>query len=551
MGHAVRLGGGLFTLVLALAACGGGSGGGAPPPPPIVEPGAQAGTLSVDLGTGAVSVPTQPANLVLSATGMWDGMNTLTIDLSILSNYPRLLFNLKALIAAVNQGTASGTDGTFGGDPFYYYGPEALAPGTSRLETLTLNGVDGTVDPVVVDLAFLNHPTLISSGGYQDIGFADSAGTNLGANIEPHGLNFAGFSGDGGAGEQGALSPDARFLYLGSRSNPGLTVWDLTTLNGVVGLDLSGGGIAFDGTGAVGAVDSVAMSPDAQFLYVLLMLGQHNHCFDTNWQVGSSGPTTPTGGVARGTPPQFELVKVHRATLTEVGRTVLAATGTSTDPLDRSRMRFIRMNAAGTLAAIGYQMEGLVLLVDLATLGVVNTYDVSAVSKDVRCVALSPDGSKIYVSYREDGRFAPTNDGTLSVIDVASGMIAPLVPPTVDASPDNNPMSLEFGPDGKLYYVRNTGGVAFPSLSVYDPATMLWAEHAESPVANGVAFGSFPAAGQLLPAPAAHVFLFNGQNDVVWLYDLATGMNVPAPDGDPRIDANDLHRGHTAIVTPW
>ncbi|MHC5010269.1 MAG: hypothetical protein ACYTG6_04865, partial [Planctomycetota bacterium] len=103
----------LFLVSLALLpACGGGGGGGFVPPPP---PGPQLASLSVDLGTNTLSI-VQPANLTLSGTAVYDDVaDTVTIDLTILnSGFPRLIFNLKALVTALAEGTVTG-DGTFSG----------------------------------------------------------------------------------------------------------------------------------------------------------------------------------------------------------------------------------------------------------------------------------------------------------------------------------------------------------------------------------------------------------------------------------------------------
>lgn len=104
----------LFSALAALTvgACGGGGGGG-----PRPAPGAQVTQVAVEITAGTMTVAGFATHMVVTGSATDTGRGTATVDLSVLSNYPRLLFNLKAVVGAISDGTAAG-DGLFAGDPY-------------------------------------------------------------------------------------------------------------------------------------------------------------------------------------------------------------------------------------------------------------------------------------------------------------------------------------------------------------------------------------------------------------------------------------------------
>ncbi|MCZ6596649.1 MAG: hypothetical protein O7B99_03320, partial [Planctomycetota bacterium] len=268
---------------------------------------------------------------------------------------------------------------------------------------------------------------------------------------------FFGPSGDNKFG-YGAFHRGGDLLYVGNRTQPAIVIIDMTTLSPVIGVDLSGGGgIAFDGTGSIGWVSDVQLSPGRkqEFLYAVVNTGTHG---------GSvAGFGFPPGGGTSGT----DVVRLDRLTLAEVDRvSLVSGLGFEAGGRDLSQSK------DGNTGAVPVQGAGLVFLLDLNPMGVITSFDVSTTSIQPMEVALSPDASTIYVSHRG-------NDGTLDVIDVAGGTITPLAPPTLLF---NNPGQLDFGPDGRLYYIR------LGNVSVYNPRTTTWTEVSASINARALAF---------------------------------------------------------------
>ncbi|MHC5010571.1 MAG: hypothetical protein ACYTG6_06405 [Planctomycetota bacterium] len=524
----------VFFLALLLVACGGGSGGGTPPP--VGPPGPQVGSLSVDLASGTVTVTTQPSHLTLSGAAVYDaGTMTVAIDLDVLNSaFGRLIFNLKAQVTGTNEGSVTG-DGTFGGDPYVYYGPNALAPGAMETRTITVNNVTGAVDPITVDLALPNHPMIFVPQGSGPSGMqaVDSSGSGQSFAIDNDALIWDSVANNGNNWtSDGVVSPDGRFLYTGFRCQPTVVVIDTTTMTPVLTADLSGAGnLQTDGSGTIGTVDKVRMSPDTRFLYAPLTLNRHTYDDTLQGAMGSN--------------PDCYLVKIDRATMTEVGRVTLIL-GSTND----ARAKAFSCNAAGTWGVTSLNQEGQVFLIDLVTMTIIDTdagvpgvqpYDVSAMGMAPRDAAMSPDGSRIYVGFTGDDG----SDGTLGVIDTATGMMTPLPLPSTYVR--NYIGNLVFGPDGKLYFAHGyTTIVGEPGLSIYDPATMLWTEFYDPSDALVSLFFSHDGTRY-------YTLLYNLSPNEIRAYQIGTDTVIPnEADGGPGIVLPQSGNwGHLGVITPF
>ena len=186
--------------------------------------GAQTGQIQVFLD-GTVVVTQQPVALRLSGAATYDNkLGAIALELAVENQTARVLFNLKGLVDSSSQGTVTNPlFPTVGGLPMAYYGAAAVAPGDAPVRQFDLTGIDGTVDPVVLTVHFVDAPAILATAGGGGKGsgsgviVADSTGDRVGT-VALADQNCAAASARGGA-----LSADARWLYTGAKSVARLT----------------------------------------------------------------------------------------------------------------------------------------------------------------------------------------------------------------------------------------------------------------------------------------------------------------------------------------
>jgi hypothetical protein len=507
--------------------------------------GDQLGKLSVNLGDNTVTV-TNPANFTVAATANFDaGNTTLTVDVTMTNGACRAVHNPKLLATTLNDADAvAAGDFAFGAEQALYFGPAALADaGTSETRTFTFTNVDGATDPFDIDVSVIDSPTLILNGNYDDAALVtDSTGPVDPTTVDLTPLEFGG--GDSTAYE-GAVSPDGELLYLGHGQQPQIVTVDLTTLTAVGGADLTGAdGIANDGTGTIGYVASVTMSPDYQYLYAVLVTGEHRAYFAGDLASCAADTRCDFQGRLADinvTSADIDLIRLDRTTLAEVDRLNLLTASTV-----RPKASHLSMTPDGSLGAVAVVREGKVFLVNLETMTLVdgdpNTagdqpFDVSASSTEPRHVAISPDGATLAVAYRGDGRGGPAHDESLDLINVADAAITPLAvtTPTADNT-DNLPAFLTFGPDGKLYYGRKDGAVA---LSVFDLAGPTEVEIGAGTISNAMTF-----------APDGSAFAWTTDGGTAVHLDLTTGDPIPLEATGADTMSNGGGFGHMCLLSP-
>ncbi|MEZ4364740.1 MAG: hypothetical protein R2939_00465 [Kofleriaceae bacterium] len=354
--------------------------------------GTQRGTLTIALDN-TVTI-TQPDGLTLSATATYDdGTDSIAVDLGARNDTGRLLFNLKGLIDDTNQGTASAlsTFPTAIGRPVIYFGPEATDVGATPQRAFTLDGIDGSVDPVVVDLEFLDHrAAFVPTDGA--VGVLDTSGSGFGGTASLAGTGFR-------ARVRGlAVSADGRRLAVGSKSGPFLSVFDTTTLARTVSVDLSTNGLG------IGAVTAVAFSPDQTKLWVLLSDNRHANN-------GSGGEAVPAAVIT--------LVELDATTLAEIQR--IAAPSTTTPPRD------LAVAADGSFAAISIYANNGIWLVDLAAFAFIDgdagaggVQPLSLPAGLGERIAISADGATVGGLDRSGQTVTTIDTATLTVTQTAS-----------------------------------------------------------------------------------------------------------------------------------
>src|SRR5581483_8462444 len=134
------------------------------------------------------------------------------------------------------------------GLPAAYYGPAALDIGAKGTRNLVLTNVDGSTDPIVVDLHVVSDIAILegmasSAGGIQvaDVsGALDNSGNAFGGTGP---FATLGFKPGAGMADGCAITPDGRLLYTGWKNMPMVFTVDMTTLSAVTSADLSNGAL--------------------------------------------------------------------------------------------------------------------------------------------------------------------------------------------------------------------------------------------------------------------------------------------------------------------
>ncbi len=414
--------------------------------------GMQTATLSVDLGTQTVTVSEQPVNFTLSATAVYkDPQNTLTIDLTVQNDSGRLIFNLKGLTTGINEGSQSGpTFPLVGGQPYTYYGPEALDVGASATRTITLTGITGGTDPVTVNLSFVDAP-MIYGGTRSNLYAADSAGSGERATVSLTGPATGTFP------RQAAISPDGRTIWFGDKKVAQITMVNTTTLTATASANLSSAG---SGAGSIGGL---ALSGDASHLYVVLDEGTHWH--------GSVGDMGGTAGT-----PDVSLVELDASDLTETGRVSLYtadASGRAGRDLvlspDGSKAAVLVSSGPVTIGSTNGVINE-VWLVNLTNLSVIDADSATAGDQPVTLSDTSQlvahaawRGSDLYTVYASYQWQAVVGSPAIDVIDTTTFDVTSL---SVTDTHGSSAVAIR---GDKLYLVRRQDG-AIP-LTVFDLAT--------------------------------------------------------------------------------
>lgn len=439
---------------------------------------------------GTVVVTQQPRHLRLSGSVIYDDLtDTMTATLRAQNHTARIVFNLKGLVDTTSQGVVGNeTFPRVGGLPMAYYGPQGLLPSASSTDVLQLSGIDGTVNPVVLDVHFVDAPSLVVQGrdgvvegGGNERGFAvvDSSGSGRRATVRLP-TQFCGRAEGRGA----AITPDGRWAFTGAKSIARVNRLDLPTLTVTQSPDL-------ETSNAVASVGGVALSADGSRVYVTLQDGVHyrggsgtggscggggklrggggghgrNAAAVPSFDMGMFGSFALDGrGVIYGVPiSRLYLVELDAISLAELRRLDLGP-----EP-NRSKVAI-----AGGRAVVMNNPSGPgndVHVVDLATWTEVDT---DAGTPDVQPIALAEDYFETIGVSADGARFAiPTRSATGSY-DLHDFDTATLVATTVTSTVDEfqRVVGVAYGPDGRLLVLSGTAtkGPGGTELERFDAA---------------------------------------------------------------------------------
>lgn len=491
--------------------------------------GAQSGQIQVFLD-GTVVVTQQPADLHLAGTATVDGkLGTIALDLGVENRTGRVLFNLKGLVDSTSNGVV--TNPTFpavNGVPMAYYGPEAIAVGAAPSRTIDLTGVDGSVDPVVLQVHFVDAPSVVllasqGKGGGGSIFIADTTGERSGQVAYPDQPCAA-------ASPRGvAVTRDGRYAFSGAKSVARINRVDLTALS----VGFSATLLTVNDTGAVG---DVALSADESRLYAVVHDG--NHARGGNGCVGGGefvtagrGHVRAAGGgggrVARTTPSWelpwmldepggapvngMRLVEFDTATLAQT-RSIALAPGSGGALRRRGRLTMVTPT------------RGLVVTND-GTVNVIDFASFSEVDQDLATPGVQPlevgvgDWLGVAAVSPDRTRFALASQGpaagAIAVTTFDATTLAPLAQATTTVASLNRLVDLTYLPNGRLLVLARDGSAG--ALLEAVGATLV----AVQDVADGVLVAADPRG-----------YLVMTRDGVGRAFDAATDDELDL-DGDP------------------
>ena len=418
---------------------------------------AQPGTISIadPTGTPVVTATSLPVGAGLSGTATYAaGPQELTLSLTIENLSGRLWFNPKATVDTVNQGSAT-SDGIFETLPTAYYGPEALDVAATKTRDIVISGVDGTMDPIVIELHLSNHPMITAGQSGPDSSFrvsdtsggVDNSGDSFGGDLD-HNIGF----GAGGIGHMrpGVFASDGTALYTAIRNHPALVVLDTRTLAITQSTDLSAGQ-----TG-VGDVAGLKMGVDGQ-IYAAVGTGNHhrNDGFGAGTKDGNNpGDLVDAGGY------DFEVVRIDPATLMVTARLALIAQGTTWHRV--SGFDVTRNTNMAPTGVFGMQ-NGNVYIVDLDAMTLTATVDVSGTADGVRAVAINETGTTAAIKFK-----GINND--MLLLNIANQTTQPITAP-------HGPYGTAMTWGGDWLYIADQDGEADEAtVARYDTVNNVWEE---------------------------------------------------------------------------
>lgn len=500
---------------------------------------AQAGTLSIDLVNDTVTVSTAPANLTLTGTSTYDEVgDILTLNLTVQNDAPRLLFNLKSLTTAINSGTQAGA--ALAGEPMSYFGPEAMDIAGSVTRTIIVVGVDGVTDPVVLDLDFVEHASLINNRNL--VGTSGVIAPAVIANADTGGMRGL------------AISHDGRFSYAGKKNAAQLEVTDLTT-------NVSTATVDFEGNSS--SVAGVAVGKLGNDIFAVLNKGGH-------YNGGNDSQFALSAG-------NVELLAIDPVTLEETrrmsireGRSGMSGRGIFISPAgDRAFIPVsLNCNSSGATTCAGGSPGGVthneLWLVDLLSFELIDTDPATegiqpvimgALEGTIEHCAWSPEESEFFVTFNNIniGRDFGEGDVVPPVerVNMQSFAITQLT--ATDAGLAGGGI---VATNTKLYYAsRNKDTAPGNIFTVFDLA----AGTQSNPELGFTTGNSFGAAGVVIDPSRTRYYVAGSSrgnlagDEEVAVFDIATDTRIDI-DGDGANGITNIglnSRPHGIAITPF
>jgi hypothetical protein len=436
---------------------------------------------------GSVSVAQAPADFGLTAYAQYDATSdVLTTTIELTNLFSRLVFNTRVEEVALPGGAvfddSSPAAVIVGGKGSLLYGVPGFDVGETRSRDLVLSSVDGSTDPVRIELTVAEAPVLFSAhqSGTQAL---DSAGTG---NSDVIGFdaalrqrankpfNYA----------DGVVTPDGRTLLASHRRRDRVSRIDLVTLVPSVGRNIGSPDTVDD----LSSVRAIELSPDGTVLYALYTRDGHR----SGWRGGDTS-----------------LYKLDALTLNELGKL----------PLHDFARRVVGQDLAispdGAVVAVGLEDAeggGFLPVVDTTTLTLIDTdpstplvadpIDVSPWGGGIKTLTFTADGSQLVAARPRRG------DGALLIVERSDWSIRLGNSPGLGSTATRR---LRTGPDGRIYAVHRGDN---PGVRTYDAGADSW-----NTIVGGVSpysiFFSLDGTRMTIVAEAANAGVYDITNDTL------------------------------------
>jgi len=504
----------ILLLTGLLAACGGGSSQSPPPPPPDLS-----GTWA---GSWQGADPT-----VGTVTGTW--VANLSGSTSTVTGDGSLRGDVDCMDGSVSGSAGSNTvSGSFDRAPCSSNSWQLTALSTTA-ETASGSwaqqgsGAQGTfvgmriAKPGGPSIAYVYPP----SGAPGTI--VTIVGTSFDANPANNAVSFGGSAAAGAplsssttaisvrVPDQAATSPITLTTPANSALSPRAFVTDVTAPSPQLAATIA----------VAPAPRSLAFSPDGRKLYVAnqgsltLLSTLTNQVLVPNANLPNTAPAV-AGGLVASPDGRRVYVTVGAAGIASLDAALLqelsgeSITSFAAGPATQSSVQALAISPDGSVLYVADNLAGgVVRLVTLATRTFVSSAPFGSELIPV-AVAPSPDGTRLYVAVVDPT--AATAD-FIAVLDARSGV------PTaqsIDMGAGAAPTGIAFSPDGKTAYVANRG---VGTLSVIDAAN--------DSISASVSGFTAPTAVALSP-DGARVFVTNSGNHTVSILEAANPGNPPA-----------------------
>ena len=493
---------------------------------------AQTATISIADPGGATPVVTvtQPADIELTATVTTPGVGgagTIDVVVTATNNAKREITNFKAITVAADStmgtatiastGTVAGS-GPLAGEDFMYFGKLVTAVGKTAagIDDFSITLGLTPADPLVIGLSLPTEDVgLVTTDSYSGEEEIISIDTGVGGqrSVGDTGayvfIDFADSSSYAANATEGPLSPDGRYVYAGHKTRPYILVLDTQagTVDAIELLPPPETPYPSGQTSRIASVDSITMSPNGEYLYANILDGSHPYSATTSCAYGDADDVIIKNYI----------MKVEISTMEVMGQLDVTTPGTAVCNLGDNQgvLKKMSMNSAGTIGAAALFNTGRVVIVDLRDeMSLLKSVIVDNDPLDVdnkiepHFTAVHPDGSKVYVVYNNN------TGNEIDVIDTDDYSITQIVPTTVTNSEVRD---LRFGPDGRLYFARSSGGQYLTIFDV-DASPMTELEVLDADVGNTYTYG------KIAFSPYGDYYYYNNSSSQLYKFDITTDV---------------------------
>lgn len=431
-------------------------------------------------GTATPTVTTAPGNMGLTVTNVSVNAGLLSLTLNVTNNFDIAVVAPKVVLDGTNQGVPANAMGTMGGNSYWrfngaYGSPGsgeaamqqsflAIAQGSEVSQTIAIDGIDGSVDPVVIDLTLGRDPIVgFSLHEYNDPDAIFAQFYDQGTHSFHPTLPKSSGSSNSGSDQKSAcgsavISSNNRWFFCGSSHSASVKIYDLAQMGQVIELDVIEVPIHRDVTvdttaelsllvDTTALIRGLALSPDDQMLYATVGYGGVGGDLDA---IRADGLDVVRIDISDPTAPVVD----------QANRVILDDTD------DQATSIGCELSPNGkVLAVVGYNTETL-HFVDTVLMAEIDT---DADIPGTQPIALGDFGDAGAMVWRGNGLLLVANDywdsHKLMSVDVFNGYQEQVV---VDSPDRGEPIAMDFDSEGRLWILHHLKNGAASVLWVHE-----------------------------------------------------------------------------------